>query len=281
MDRLQKKCFIASASVHLLLVLILVIGPAFQSSTDKAESMPVLDFVPFKTVDALVAPGGGRPDGSVPRPAPPEPKPPTPAPPPVVQPIQRPPEPEIAKPTPPAPLESSEPSLEPKKKKIEVSTKQVTRSHDRTAEAKARADAQAKEDAATRRHLADQIGKMADHISGEVAGGTTVELKVPGGGGVPYANFLQAVKSRYANAWVVPDGVTDDEATTVASVTIARDGTVISARITRHSSSPEVDRSVQATLDRVKYAAPLPDDAKEDQRTVTINFNVKAKKALG
>ena len=61
------------------------------------------------------------------------------------------------------------------------------------------------------------------------------------------------------------------------TVTIARDGTVISARIVDRSGSPVVDQSVQATLDRVRYAAPLPDDAKEDQRTITIYFDVKAK----
>jgi TonB family protein len=129
--------------------------------------------------------------------------------------------------------------------------------------------------------LARQIGQMANRIGDEVSGGTTIELKGPGGGGVPYANFLQAVKSRYANAWVVPDGVTDDQATTVASVTIARDGNVVSAHIVRRSGDSAVDQSVQATLDRVTYAAPLPDDAKESQRTVTISFNVRAKRLLG
>ena len=106
-------------------------------------------------------------------------------------------------------------------------------------------------------------------------------MKGPGGGGVPYANFLQAVKSRYQQAWIVPDGITDDNATVAASVTIARDGTVMSARITRSSGNAAVDRSVQVTLDRVKWAAPLPDDAKEDQRTVSINFNVAAKRGTG
>jgi hypothetical protein len=42
-----------------------------------------------------------------------------------------------------------------------------------------------------------------------------------------------------------------------------------------------VDRSVQVTLERVKWAAPLPGDAKENQRTVGISFSVAAKRALG
>lgn len=102
-----------------------------------------------------------------------------------------------------------------------------------------------------------------------------------GGGGPTYANFLQAVKTIYANAWVVPEGVTDDEATATASVTIARDGTVRDARILRRSGNALADASVEAVLRRVTFAVPLPADAKENQRTVTIKFNVKAKRGLG
>ena len=98
---------------------------------------------------------------------------------------------------------------------------------------------------------------------------------------MPYANFLQAVKSVYQSAWVVPDGITEENATTAAAVTIARDGTVVSSHITRSSGNAGVDRSVQVTLDRVKWAAPLPDTAAENQRTVNINFNVAAKRAAG
>src|ERR1051326_3021211 len=62
MNRLQKKCFIASAGTHLLLMVILFVGPAFQSSKhDKSEDLPLLDIIPSKTVDALVAPSGGTP----------------------------------------------------------------------------------------------------------------------------------------------------------------------------------------------------------------------------
>ena len=74
MDRLQKKCFVASTGFHLLLVVILIVGPAFLASHSKSEDMPILAFIPVKTVDALVS-GGGDPHGSPPPPpAPPAPK---------------------------------------------------------------------------------------------------------------------------------------------------------------------------------------------------------------
>src|SRR5437868_14114754 len=74
MNRLQKKCFIASAGMHLLLLLILLIGPAFLSSKNKIEEMPTIDFIPTKLIDAAFS-GGGNPNS---RPPPAPPAPPTP-----------------------------------------------------------------------------------------------------------------------------------------------------------------------------------------------------------
>jgi TonB family protein len=269
MNRLQKKCFIASAGVHLLLAMLLVFGPGFISTRSKSDDLPILDFVPVKTVDALIS-GGGQPQVTPPAPPPPE--------------KLREPEPEKELARDVKPLKTEEESLEPSKKKIEISTKLVSRNQEDKTDTKMRAEEKAREEARraadARRRLARQIGQTAERIGSETSGETSIELKGPGGGGVPYANFLAAVKTVYANAWVVPDGVTDDRATTAASVTIARDGTVVSSKIVRRSGDSVVDQSVQMTLGRVRYAAPLP-DGKEDQRTVTINFNVRAKRLLG
>jgi len=281
MDRTQKKCLLASTGVHLLLGLILVFGPAFASSKRASDDIPILDFVPVKTVDALMS-GGGYRDGRPPAPAPVAHTPPPPAQPP--PPVEKRRDPEPLKEA--APKENSEslvPSTQPKPR-FEISTNLVTRKRDSN-DAKTRAEAKARDEARaqaeTRRQLARQIGKVAERIGEEVSASTSIKLLGPGGGGVPYANFLQAVKTVYQDAWVVPDGVADDQATAVASVTIARDGTVLRSHIVSRSGIPLVDHSVQAVLDRVKIAAPLPDDAKENERTVTINFNVRAKQGLG
>lgn len=284
MDRLQKKCFIVSAGLHLLLATVLLVGPAFLSAKNSPPEMPVLDFVPFKTVDAMMS-GGGNPNGSIPRPAPapqpqPQPQPALPAPPP---------KPEVREPDPPkdSPKEESLEPSDPPKRKVEISTKLVTRKDPSQADAKKRAETQAREEARrwadARRQAAAAIGRTADHITSEVSSGTSIELKGPGGGGVPYANFNQAVMSKYKQAWsgTVPNDATDEIVAAEASVTIARNGDVISARIIRSSGKSAVDRSVQSVLERVKYAAPLPEEAKEDQRTVTITFEVNAKKGIG
>ena len=64
-------------------------------------------------------------------------------------------------------------------------------------------------------------------------------------------------------------------------MTIASDGTVISARIITPSGDAGVDASVQRTLDRVTFIAPFPEGATEKERTYIINFNLKAKRMLG
>lgn len=293
MNRLQKKCVVGSAGIHLLLALILFIGPGFISSRSKPDDLPILNFVPAKTVDELVAPGGGDPHAKPPPPTPirpPQPQPPpqaaAPAPEPQAQPekIREPDPPPETKPT-VRQEESLEPAKERKPRKIEISTKLVTRKRETSDDRQAREELQARQEAKAladaRRRLARQIGRAAEVIGGEVSDATSVVLPGPGGGGLPYANFLQAVKSAYANAWVLPDGVEDNEATTVASVTIARDGRVVSSKIVRFSGDSVVDHSVQATLDRVRRVPPLPENSNDDQRTVTINFNVRAKRLLG
>ena len=103
------------------------------------------------------------------------------------------------------------------------------------------------------------------------------EFKGPGGGGLPYANFLQTVQHIYEMEWrpLVPKGITDTKATPIASVTIARDGTVVGATLTDSSGNEELDDSVRACLNRVKFVAPLPASAQETKRTVSIRFRVQ------
>jgi TonB family protein len=289
MNRLQKKCFFASAGFHLLLVPILLIGPAFLSSRSKQENVPELDFVPSKTLDDLVSnPGGSR--GATP-PTPPQPTPPVPLPV-VTQPTpipvaQKPPAPEppakekVKEVTPPKDNPASLAAVtKPKPKNQLINTNLVTRTPNAANEVIARAAAEAKAVADRNRRIAAALSRAASNISGNLSGTTDIKPSGPGSG-VSYGNWLSAVKQRYTDAWIVPDGVTDDSATVTATVTIARDGEVLSSSVLRFSGNALVDQSVKATLDRVPSVPPLPDGAKEDKRTVTINFNVKAKQGLG
>ena len=284
MSRLAKKCFIVSAGMHLLLLTILFVGPAFLSSRSKLDDSAVLDFVPMKTIDAAFA-GGGNPNAKPPPPVP-EPLPPKPQ---VAPPLPQPPQLKpviVAKPEPVQDIKPAKPdpaSLEPvpekKARKPQVSTTLVKRSST-TAKSLPAANSEAQARAAAKQR-SEQLSSAMRSLRDGLSSSTTVEMPGPGGGGPTYANFDQVVKSIYTRAWLVPEGVEDDEAIATATVTIARDGTVLSARLLRPSGNSLVDQSVDLVLRRVKVAAPLPDDAKEDQRTVTIKFSVLAKRLLG
>lgn len=270
MNRLQKKCLVAASGFHLLLVVILVVGPAFLSRNDQVEDLPLLEFIPVITTDEQVS-GGGSPKAA---PPPPQVQPPKPQP----QPPK--PTPQTPKSQPVATVElpkvvTPEPTPVPKKQAPKISLTPVTRPQN--TKATPTPQTSTREDTQRREQLSASLRNLRQNLSSS----TEIEMPGPGGGGVPYANFLQAVKTIYTDAWIVPDGVTDDEATATASVTIARDGTVVEARIIKSSGNALADRSVQATLDRVRIAVPLPAGAKENQRTVTIKFNVKAKRLLG
>ena len=300
MNRLQKKCLIGAAGFHLLLLVILFVGPAFLASREKANDLPVLDFIPANLIDAKFS-GGGVPNAKPPPPALPTPTPPVTQPQP---PSPQPPEPKtflqkIFEPVLPKPekVEVNDPdalplkkvfrkapddstpkatpdiSLKPVKIKAKPKTAPPTDSAaDSEAETKAQQRAAAK---ARSTAFNNAVQRLNDKLS------TGTDVAVPGPGGAAYANYAQIVKSVYTRAWIAPDDVADDSATTKVRVTIARDGTVISAHIVTPSGSAVVDRSVQQTLNRVQFVAPFPEGATDAERTFTINFNLKAKRLLG
>ena len=103
---------------------------------------------------------------------------------------------------------------------------------------------------------------------------------MPGNSSVAYANYASAVKSVYDQAWVLPDNIANDNENVKVTVTIASDGSVISARIIDSSGDSVLDASVQKTLERVTFVAPFPEGSTDKQRTYTINFNPQLKRMI-
>ena len=277
MSRLQKKCFIGATSVHLMLFVVLIIGPGFFSKDDTMDESDVLTFIPLMATDSARA-GGGTPQPS--NPTPPAPQVPTPTTPkPQVEEQTPPPEqPKVraqVRETPRVPdkVEKAEKvekvedntqtrdnrdSLQPKtdkskKHEVKVNTKVVAISKDRRKPTtnSSNTDATAQERKA-REQLANAFARAGSRAKDSLSTSTKVDMpEGPGGGGVSYANFAQIVRKVYTDAWRIPDDVTDDEAIVKVSVTIARNGSVISSRIITESGSRLVDRSIQNALDRV------------------------------
>ncbi|HTL56323.1 MAG TPA: TonB family protein [Candidatus Limnocylindrales bacterium] len=286
MDRLQKKCAIGSAGGHLLLGVVLFVGPAFLSSAPtKPDDSQILDIVPSILVDAAIS-GGGNPKGA--RPPAALPQPPTPPP---EQPQPKPEPVKVQEPDPPkdkAKTNQPEPepdSLELKdaKKKPSITLTPTIRkpNSSKTSKQNSASDSQEKQFAENRRKMADMIAKAAGSLKDDISSSTSIEPLGPGGGGPVYAGYDQFVRSVYYHAWVPPESTASDNAIVKVTVTIASDGNVTSSSIINASGDSAVDSSVRRTLDRVTFIAPFPEGAKDKQRVYTIKFDLKAKRLNG
>lgn len=284
MDRLQKKCAIGSAGGHLLLGVVLFVGPAFLSSAPtKVNDSQILDFVPSILVDAAIS-GGGNPKGARPPAALPQPPTPPPEPQPKQEPLK------VQEPDPPkekakqdqAEQESDSLELREKKKPSITLTPTIRKpSSSKTSKQNSAADAQEKQLADKRKRAADMLARAAGSLKDDISSSTSIEPLGPGGGGPVYAGYDQFVRSVYYHAWVPPENTASDNAIVKVTVTIASDGNVTSSSIVNASGDSAVDSSVRRTLDRVTFIAPFPEGVKDKQRVYSIKFDLKAKRLNG
>ncbi|MDD5138856.1 MAG: TonB family protein [Verrucomicrobiales bacterium] len=267
MNRLQKKCAIATAGFHLLLLVILFVGPAFFWSREKPDDTPVLDMIPANLIDAAsTGVRGAQPPPPAPAVVPPTPTPPAPTPPAPT------PTPEKVEPVKP-PKETVKPDLTPVEKpsvtKPKINLVPTTRTVPKTASTSAKA---------TPDNL-KAIKSALQTLRSSLSSSTTIDM--PGNSSAAAANYAQVVKSVYEQAWTPPDDTASDDANIKVRVTIASDGTVISARVIAPSGDASVDKSVRSTLERVQFIAPFPSGTSDKERSYIINFNLKSKRLLG
>jgi TonB family protein len=278
MNPLQKRCVLATASCHLLLLLILVLGPGFFRQAPPPVDLPILKVIPLKAIDAALSSGSAHVTPPPPVTPPPEPTPEPPKSMVTPEPVQ-PPKPE--EPVTPEAKPTEEPSpvpVKPKQSKIVVDITPVKPKTQKThADTTARDEARAARDEARKRAAA--ISKIARSLEHNLSSSTEVDT-MPGDSSESYANYGQIVKSIYEQAWIPPDNAENDEANPKVHVVIARDGAVISAHLVEPSGDAAVDASVQRVLDRVRFIQAFPDGATEKERSYNINFNLKAKRML-
>ncbi len=282
MNRLQKKCAIATAGIHLLLLTILVVGPAFFSPQPKATDTQVLDVIPANLIDAALNSGirGATPPAPAPVVVPPpQPVPPTP----VVQPAPTPPAPKpVVTPQPsipeklaqlfepkPKPVKPATETPEPKPHQIQPNLTQVTRVAPKnpTTPDNPQRDTRA-------------ISTAIRNLQRNLSPGTTIDM--PGDSTVAEASYASVVKSVYERNLTsfLPSTIANDNENTKVSVTIASDGTVISSSIITPSGDSVWDTAVQRTLDRVTYIAPFPAGTTDKERHYVINFNPQVERTL-
>ncbi len=286
MSRLQKKCLIGASTVHGLLLLALLVGPAFFNQR-VVENPPLIEIISIPT-DGPTRGGTPRaattPEPPVVQPQPqPQPTPPPPQPEPrreEVKPVRRdtpPPEPPKTslrnQDAPPEKKPTPKHTIQVSDRKVNLSQRSTTTSRTTTAS----------RNTSQNNELAKAISTTGQRVISGLSPTTRVDLpEGTGGGGVSYTEYGQIVRKVYTDAWRVPDDMNDDEATIKVSVTVARNGTVLASRIVQPSGSAAADRSIQYTLDRIRTIGhPFPAGAKETERTFILTFNLKAKRAFG
>jgi protein TonB len=272
MDRLHKKCLVASFGTHAFLLLLLLFGSAFFVSSKRPLDLPAIRMVPSKVVDSALSGGGGDPKiapseekikGDTITPVPAAPQPPKPA----VKPVEK-----------PAKAEPQKLALVPTVRRA-APVKPLKLTPVDTAPTEQTKSKPTDSSTAAQKELAAKVGSTAQSLRSGFDHGTAVQISGPGG--EAFANYAQWVKQVYEDAWIVSDDLDDLESTAKVSIVIARNGNVISARIERRSGNPVLDKSVQRTLDKVRFVRPFPEGSTDTERTFIINFNLKAKRSIG
>ena len=238
MGRLKRSCVVGSVVFHTLILAMLVLGPMLLAKRE--EKVRVIDLVPSEVIDKLLAPAA--PVAPPPAPAPPKPKP-------EPKKIQLKPKP---KPIPPKPKAKPKP-------KIKVNLNSNVRKPD------ARNTKAQKEAAKQREALNRSLNKLDTKLSDRTA------VNVPLGR-YASANYESLIRRKYMDATIHPGAISGDPIVKVRLV-IARNGRVISARVTSQAGLASWDRAVQKALDRVKFIKPFPESMKGSQQTFNLNFN--------
>jgi TonB family protein len=310
MDRLQQKCFLASALLHGALLAGLVVVSAFSKPPPDVPKV-ALTYVPVNPRDLGAVPPAGPAAVEV-TPTPPAPPPPPSPPPPVVSPPKTeikspPPEPPKVEPKkspaptkqgllppkdvpkakskPKEPARKDEPKKdEPKKLAIADTSKLTTKNSSkerepqtRTTDADARKAAQdaAKAHADWQKNVASTLGGLRTGLS------SPVSIEIPGVGGAAFYNYGIEIVRRYEASWLLPFDAGEDNSVVQVVVTLARNGHVLDARVVRPCGRAAVDKSVRETLQRVREFPPFPAGSTDEQRTFNIDFNLKAKRGSG
>ena len=260
MGRLKRSCVVGSVVFHILILAMLVLGPMLLAKRD--ETVRVIDLVSSDVIDKLLAPAA--PVAPPPAPAPPKPTPPKPEP----KKIQPKPKPKPILPKPKIITPKPKPKPKPKiitpkpKPKIKVNLNSNVRKPD------ARNTKAQKEAAKQREALNRSLNKLDTKLSDRTA------VNVPLGR-YASANYESLIRRKYMDATIHPGAISGDPVVKVRLV-IARNGRVISARVTSQAGLASWDRAVQKALDRVKFIKPFPESMKGSQQTFNLNFNSRS-----
>ena len=289
-NRLQKKCFIVSLGMHLLLLLVVVFGVAFATTRKKEEPVKYLSISLFREPvpqkarhpsQPRVEPHQARripvrqpvrravqppaPQKQVtpqkttpPRKAKPKPKKTTPK----------------KTPTPRKATKKTAPRSKPKPKskrpkipKINISSTVVNKSSSSSKTSRSTPPKTVK--------VVSVNPNAAKNLKNKLS--TTVRAVTFRPGSSSYSNYKEWVRQKYQGTW--NNGRLPSQRyrqIVTVRVTVLRSGKVASARILRRSGQAPLDASVQGTLNVVKsIGRAFPSGVTESRQTFTIDFQMR------
>ena len=260
MSRLLKKCLFLSIGLHILLAAALVFCTAFFVAKPE-KIVPTLSMIAPDVLDDLLKPQ---------RVATPKPniKPP-------VRRIVTPTPPRKVTPTPPKKVtpEKQSPGLKPTKSKVTPKPKRNTikiaqnTQTSKGATGRPKKNTHPKAPPVSTKQL-NAIKSMRNQLS------AAINVNVAGANAAAFTSYANFVVGVYRRTWepLIPSGLARSRIAKV-SVTIRRDGRVLSTKIIHKTGDAALDRSVQLALERVKtIGKPFPLGSKDSQRTFTLDF---------
>lgn len=194
-------------------------------------------------------------------------------------------------PEPEPPAKSTKPTA-PAKSTVKIANTQhlVSRQAELSTQAREKADADARTKARADEHAAQfarqQLAAKMKSIIGGLQGGLSapVHVQVDAGSGpnaLAFLDYGQDMVRLYEQMWIVPPNLSEAHAVVSVTVTVARDGRVLTWRVNRPTGNAAVDKSVRETLEKVRQFEAFPASFRESQRTFNLDFNLKAKRSSG
>jgi colicin import membrane protein len=302
MNPSQRKYLVFSVIMHAGLLSLLIVGPAFMPETKPpVNDLKLLEFIPANLIDAPFS-GGGV--GGPPNPEPKQPKASqakqenvTPPPkitqkeektPPVEKTPEKPRAEEVKTPPKKEVIEKDEGNIDPvpqknKRTAVTLADLRPVKNIAKAETSKSGSGDKRNTDTADkqRRALEGALGNLQKTLS---AGSGIESFSFGDGGdgtgGPAYANYDQAIRSLFYNAWDPPSEVEDNGQSVIAEVSIHRSGKVVSSRIIQSSGNAAIDKSVRRALDRIDEVPPFPSTSKDQHRGYRILFNLSIKLRL-
>ena len=279
MSRTQKKCLIASGATHLVLLVVLIVTPAFLIKEEPPVDQTVMTLVNTEVASAAAAapvvPPTPAPQPPIKQPDPPKPeeRKPTKPKPERTKPEPKPeptPVPEVKRDPPkkPDPKPEQPKPKPPKAEPVEIDTTVFKESPNDT---KRRVDEQLR---------SDELDAIFDSAkTGISASDSNLKSTARISQGAYTDNYGSHVKNVYMRNWSPPTDLSTKNSVVEVEVVIKRNGSVKSARITRKSGNSRLDANITDLIKKrvTNMGRAFPERSKDSERTYTIEFNLNLK----